>query len=468
MNKGDIQYKKIFANSADAIFIVEHDKIITCNKAACRLFEVPKSQILMSSFYSYSPDKHPKGMDTVTYWELKKKQAKKIGFSKFKWIFLTPEHEQKHVEIMMTFMKLGYHKVFHVVCRDCQDRREYEERLEYLSVHDELTGLYNRRYVEENKCRFDLSENYPISITMADINGLKLVNDSLGHMLGDAYIKRVACVLEEVYAEGHIISRLSGDEFVIISPNVTHEEALQYMEALKERTKTEYINGIEISISCGTDTKYHDNVSFEKVFQTAEAKMYERKLVESPDVKSKVLDHIMNDFYYRHVSEEEHAKRVAELCGRMGEALKLEGKDLENLKLLGLFHDIGLIMIPDQLLQKDEKLSTEEKKEVQQHPEAGYRILSTIHQMSDIAEYILAHHERWDGGGYPKGLKGDEIPLFARVLSIAEAYDAMVCDRSYHAGVTKHEAFIELLKHRGKQFDPELVDLFVEVMEKDV
>ncbi len=160
--------------------------------------------------------------------------------------------------------------------------------------------------------------------------------------------------------------------------------------------------------------------------------------------------------------EEEHSHRVSMLCQDMGHALGLTEGDTEELKTIGLLHDIGKIAIEENILNKREELTEDEWQEIKRHPEIGYRILNTVNDMLEIAEYVLYHHERWDGKGYPKGLKGEEIPLQSRIITIADAYDAMTSQRSYRNALQEETAIEELKINSGTQFDPELVRIFIE------
>jgi len=146
----------------------------------------------------------------------------------------------------------------------------------------------------------------------------------------------------------------------------------------------------------------------------------------------------------------------------MGEALGMTEYENEELKSVGLLHDIGKITIDENVLNKPGKLTDDEWNEIKRHPEIGYRILNTVNDMSDMASYVLYHHERWDGKGYPKGLKGDEIPFVSRIINIVDSYDAMTSERSYQKALSKEVAIEELKKNAGTQFDAELVSVFIE------
>ncbi|WMJ89086.1 HD domain-containing phosphohydrolase [Anaerocolumna sp. MB42-C2] len=364
--------------------------------------------------------------------------------------FSHPQYrEGKIVGAVVTFM-------------DITDRKNSEEEILYLSYHDQLTGLYNRRYFDNELIVIDSEINLPITIIMADMNGLKLINDSFGHVVGDQALKKTAELLTRVCKNSDIVVRHGGDEFVIILPKTDGLEAEQIIEQINNRALDEKIHSINISISLGYQTKNHPDEDITEIYKKAEAHMYKQKLDKSPAIKRKIIDTIINTVNEKNEFEAIHSVRVSELCEKMGEALGLSNNKIELLKKLGYFHDIGKISINEEILYKQGKLTEVEWKSVMCHSEIGYRILSTVNGMAEMAEFVLAHHERWDGSGYPKGLKGMDIPFLSRIIAIADAYDAMTSGRSYKAPITKEAAVMELKRNAGTQFDPELVTEFIE------
>jgi len=348
------------------------------------------------------------------------------------------------------------------IVQDVTDRKRYEEKIVYLSFHDQLTGLYNRRFFEEELKRLDVARNLPLTLVMADVNGLKLINDSFGHAIGDELLKNVAEVLRKGCRGDDIIARLGGDEFVILLPETDAVETEQILKRINALAIKEKVGSIELSISFGYETKRSESEDILELLKKAEDYMYKRKLFEGPSMRGKTIQTIIKTLHEKNKREEQHSYRVSALCQSMGEALCLMESEIQELKTVGLLHDIGKIAIDEEILNKRSKLTKDEWEEIKRHPEIGYRILSTVNGMAEMAEYVLAHHERWDGSGYPKGLKGEDLPLQPRIIAIADAYDAMTSSRSYRDALPDEVAIAELQKNAGIQFDPALVKIFID------
>lgn len=346
--------------------------------------------------------------------------------------------------------------------RNAIELMKRNREISYLIYHDGLTDLYNRRFYEEELKKINTVENLPISIIMADINGLKLINDTFGHKKGDILLKMASQAIESGCRTGDVVARWGGDEFIILLPKTDEEEVQKIVEKIKERCSKETVSSIELSIAFGCDTKKTLEVDIAKVLKNAEDYMYRNKSLESESTRSNMINTIMNTLQEKNPREEMHSKRVSEICEQIGKAMNLSDIDLKKLKVTGLLHDIGKIAIEEGILNKPGKLTQEEWSEIKRHPAIGYRILCTSHEMLELAEFVLAHHEKWDGTGYPRGLKGEAIPQIARIITIADSYDAMTSERAYRSALSEEVVLAEVKKNAGIQFDPEISRIFVE------
>lgn len=351
------------------------------------------------------------------------------------------------------------------ISRDVTDRKKKEERIEYLSVHDVMTGLYSRMYFDTELYRLDAIQELPYSVIMGDINALKLTNDLFGHSEGDKLIIQTAELLRSCCEKG-IVARIGGDEFSVLLPRVNEEELKKIINKiyvkLEEQRSGDKEGCVFLSISLGYATKNHVEQPLAEVLKTAEEHMYRRKLLEHQSIRSTLLSTIKELLFSKSNETVEHAERMAGLARRLGSRVGLNEADMDALELMATLHDIGKIGISNHILSKASSLDDLEWTEIRKHPEIGYRIALTIPELQGIAGYILCHHERWDGKGYPQGLFGQEIPYISRLISVIDAYDAMTEDRSYRKARTKEEASKEILLHAGTQFDPDIAKVFVE------
>jgi len=337
-----------------------------------------------------------------------------------------------------------------------------KQEISFLSFHDQLTGLYNRRFYEEELKRLDTERNLPFTLVMLDVNGLKLVNDAFGHLLGDKLLQRLARVMKNECRTDDIIARIGGDEFVIIFPKTTFQQAKTIVKRLSNSIAKEKVEYLDLSVSYGFATKVEAIEEMPVIFQKAEECMYKRKLSESIKMRCKTIKIITNTLYEKNPREEKHAKRVSQLSVALGAALNLSSEDISKLRMAGLMNNIGKITVNEKILNKISSLTECEWSEIKRHPETGYKILSSVNKFAPLAEDILSHHERWDGKGYPRGLKGEKISLRARIIAIADAYDAMISDRPYRKALSKEDALEEIKRNAGTQFDPHLVKVFID------
>ena len=353
-----------------------------------------------------------------------------------------------------------------IVFRNVTEEKKRQNQIQYISYHDALTGIYNRRYFEEQLKTLDTAENLPLSIVMGDLNGLKVTNDAFGHSQGDRLLKKAAESMQEACRASDIVARWGGDEFVIILPKTNRLDAKKVMERIKKIEAKMKVGLMGVSVSLGYGIKEAEGENILTAFKNAEDHMYEKKVTESESTRGKIIDAAISALSEIDPTAESHHKEVGRLSQQIGEAMRLSQKDISKLEKIGQLHDIGKIAIDQSILLKQGSLTKIEMDEIQRHPDVGYKILKSSKETASIAEYVLYHHERYDGKGYPSNLKGEEIPLLSRIISVADAFDAMVSDRSYRKAMSRKDAINELVANKGTQFDPNIVDTAVKMLIK--
>jgi len=355
-----------------------------------------------------------------------------------------------------------------LVFRDVTDQLRKQREVEYLSLHDYLTGLYNRRYFAEELARLDCKEYYPLGILMIDLNGLKILNDAYGHDAGDQALVKVSNVLKTVVGSKGPVARIGGDEFTIILPKTSYQTLEAVKTAIYEAIEKTVIQNVTLSLAIGYAMKMGKDTSISEVLKESEDMMYKQKLTLGVSARNHTIHAILETLTQKYEQERIHSIKVGRLAREIGTHLRLSEDELRELEMSGTFHDIGKISIPDAIIHKPGRLTRDEFAIIKTHTETGYQILRAADEYSDFAEHALYHHERYDGKGYPKGLKGDRIPLFARIICIADAFETMTSKRPYKEAMTMEEALQELKSNAGTQFDPMLVELFEKHVYSDI
>jgi diguanylate cyclase (GGDEF)-like protein len=353
------------------------------------------------------------------------------------------------------------------VILDVTTDRLYQQQIRYLADYDTLTNVHNRNYFE-TYIEDQLPSSYTIMIY--DLDGLKLVNDVFGHLEGDRIIIQLAKFLKSVYADNLFISRIGGDEFAVLL-DITNLNKLDVLEKklMKRIQEFNRDSKVEMTISKGMKQVMNNDVAFEKAFIEAENIMYRSKLNNRSSRKSKVLESILETLNAKTEETKEHSERLSVLAVETMKQLNmLRSDEIADMQLLARVHDIGKITIDDNILKKPESLDEGEYELVKKHSEAGYKIIRNITDSDDVCNGVLLHHEKWDGTGYPQGLKGEDIPIFARIISVVDSFDAMTNDRIYRPQMSIEEAVAEIKKCAGSQFDPRVVEAFLEANFKDL
>lgn len=352
------------------------------------------------------------------------------------------------------------------VVRDVTERKESVAELYNMSIRDTLTGLYNRNYFEQELDHYQTTDLTGMGMVICDVDGLKLVNDTLGHAVGDDYLKSTSEILVQCFGKDDVIARIGGDEFAILIQNTTVHEISAIRLKIDELLKLSHSqfsiipNSLSVGFAIG-DGKQKD---LRELLKMADMMMYREKLHHLQSEKSKSIDILAKMLEARDFITEGHGDRMQDLSSKLAKVVGMLENDLKDMCLFAQFHDIGKVGIPDRILFKHGKLSQVEMNEMKRHTEIGYSIATSSLELAHISDWILKHHERWDGNGYPFKLKGKEIPLQCRILSIVDAFDAMTNNRPYRKALSHEIAIKEIIRCRGTQFDPELVDLFVNLI----
>lgn len=457
--KQKIIFEELFKNSTDAIVVFnDQHEIVDINENFTLLFDYQADEVIGKNIDNVISNEKIK-LETTRLTEAlfmgEKTIIESVRYGKHE---KAKEVLVKGVPIISNGKIIGGYGIY----VDISERKKAEQEILYISYHDQLTGLYNRRYFEEELKRLDTERNLPIALIMADMNGLKLINDAFGHQKGDELLRKTAEILKKACREDEIIARLGGDEFVILLPKTSFEEAENIVKRIRKECQCEVVGNVEISISFGWDSKTNKAENIAELYKRVEDFMYRNKLTDSPSVRGRMFETIIRTLHEKNKREEMHSSRVSSLCVSIAQEMKMKMHEIDELKTAGWLHDIGKIAIDERILNKPGRLSNDEWTEIKRHPEIGYRILNAVNEMADISEYVLTHHEWWDGSGYPRGLKGNEIPLQGRIIGIADAFDAMTNARTYREVLSIEQAIVELRDNSGTQFDPEIVSLFID------
>lgn len=350
--------------------------------------------------------------------------------------------------------------------RDITDIIETQEKILYLSYHDTLTGLYNRSFFEEELKRLDNDRNLPLSIIMGDVNGLKITNDVFGHFIGDKLLKDIANILKLSIRKGDILSRWGGDEFVMLLPNTNEETTREIIKRIHSNLKAQKTDLKYASISLGYSIKTSPDQDIYDILTHAENYMYKNKSIEGKIFRKEILSSLASSLDSMEYEKHSNLSRVKVYLDKFSKLLKLSSNQTRKLFLLAEMHDIGLIAVPKEIMNKKEPLTNFDWDEIKRHPETGFRIAKSIPELSEIANNILYHHERYDGKGYPHGLSGEDIPYLNRIFSIVDVYSALSEKKIYRDSFSNKEIIKLMKKDRAHAFDPEILDLFLSILEE--
>ncbi|PKM81621.1 MAG: hypothetical protein CVU89_09005 [Firmicutes bacterium HGW-Firmicutes-14] len=372
--------------------------------------------------------------------------------------------------------------------------KERLEQAELLATLDGLTGLYNHRYFQQRlQEEIERAERFslPLSLVMMDIDCFKHYNDSQGHPAGDRVLRSIGEITRKTIRGVDIAARYGGEEFALILIDTGPDQALMVGERIRKEVESYPFDGRDeqpagrLTISLGIATYPVNATRKDDLIKMADDALYKAKYISKNKVVLyySVLDELKTELDKSELdlintiktlisvinSKDKytygHSERVVQYSVMIAEAFKLPEKDLKNIKVGAYLHDIGKIEIDRELLNKQGPLSEAEMNIIQQHPAWGAQIVSSVKSLKDVVPMILYHHEKFNGGGYPMGIKGEQIPFEARILKVADSFDAMTSLRPYQGRKSYEQSREELVKCSGADFDPDIVEVFLEILD---
>lgn len=345
------------------------------------------------------------------------------------------------------------------IIRDISERKEAERQLKYLSFHDPLTGLYNRAYFEEEMSRMEKSRFRSMGMILADVDGLKLINDTMGHKTGDGLLVVMAGIIKDICRLGDMAARIGGDEFAVLLPNCERDMIDGICQRIRETTSQYSRQNPELplSLSVGYAVRRMEETTMNEVYREADNNMYREK-VRNHDV---LVKGFIQALERKNLIDPGRAAALEELMLDLAIAAGIPHHHLSEISLLARYHDIGNALLAGGDSQPDGQAG-----DFKRHPEIGYHIALSTPYLGSIADWILKHHERWDGRGFPLGVRGEDIPLEARILALAASYVEAAGPPEQAGAEGCRRALAAIRKESGKGYDPRLAELLAGMMEK--
>lgn len=461
------KYRAIFEGSGAASIIIDVDTtIVMANREFSKLAGYSRQEL--EGKKKWTEFVSEKDLQRMVNYHYQRRASEGAAPVQYEFEFVRRNGERRFVLVTVSVMPNSKLSIASIL--DFTERRRMEEELKTLSLHDSMTGLFNRHYFEEELKRHNDGRHHPVGIVVCDVDGLKQVNDNYGHKAGDEVIKTAAKVLKAAFRESDMVARIGGDEFAVLLPKSEQSTVQQVVERLRGCVAAHNAGQPRflLSISIGYAVSDPQSTSdLDLVLREADNNMYKDKLRSNKSSRSDTVQVLRKILEAKGLISEEQDLRMQRMAILLARKVGLKESDILDLQLLAQFHDVGKVCVSETILFKPAKLDNGEFEEIKKHCRVGHLIARSAIDLVPISDYILTHHEWWNGEGYPLGLKNHEIPLICRIMAIVEAYWAMTSERPYRPALTHAQALEELQRCAGTQFDPGLVELFVQEVEQN-
>ncbi len=470
LDKSKHAFKTIFEKVGDANLLIKDGTIVDCNEAAVALFKVKsKDELLGKLLLEFAPHKQADGGLSKIAEKSIFERVEQADSIRYEWLNKDANGCLFFTENTIAKIELNEESFIYITKRDISERKAYEKELKNIGFYDKLTGLYNRYYYEEELNRIEIGKRKYVGVAVFDINGLKLTNDTLGHSAGDELIIAAGECIKATSRGICFMARIGGDEFVLLTYSRSRKNLDTVIEEIYENINwfNESSKTIILSVSVGTAICSNQS-KIRLSIKEADEKMYRVKRETKSEIRNLLCKSWVNSLILRGILSEVRVKRLAFTVLWFSGKLGFTEDECKIMETFSRFHDVGLVAVPDKIILKEETLTEDEFAELKKHPEIGYRLAIESDDMRNFADWILKHHERWDGKGYPYGLVGENIPLSCRILSLADAYEAMISDCSFRCAITWQKALQDIKKWAGFQFDPILSEKFIKFVKDEL
>ena len=456
------KYRSLIESSDDSIYMMDRDCTYQfANEKVLTQLKVKEKKVIGKRYSDFHDTNDTKEFENYV------SKVFKTG-SPYRYEYRNKKGDRHTLRTLSPIMNRESGKVKYVaiISKDITDLKKTEEKLKFLSLHDPLTGLYNRAYFEEEMHRLDSSRFGVVGLIVCDVDGLKLINDTLGHDRGDQLLITASKVIRNSFREGDVVARVGGDEFAVLLPNSPRQKVEDICQRIKHAVNTysKKNSRLPLSIATGFAIRESSNQTMAELYREADNNMYKEKLYSSQNARNIIVKNLLNAVEVKEALSRESFENFQKHAVVLAKAAGIPKKRIKDLCLLVQFHDIGNISVHNNILHKPGRLSSEEFVEIQKHSDVGHRIAQSAPDLAHISDYILKHHEWWNGNGYPLGLRGNEIPIESRIIAIVDAYESMTTGRPHRPAISKNEALAELKRCAGTQFDPTLVKKFIDAV----